>query len=100
MLPGRPYVLRLGTTTLTATVTELKHKIDIDTACAQAAKQLELNEIGYCNLALDRRSRSTAYSENREIGGFILIDRISNATVGAGMIGSRCAAPPTSAGSD
>ena len=54
MLPGRPYLMRLGTTTLTATVSELKHQLDIGTGLRKAAKQLAMNEIGFANLALDR----------------------------------------------
>jgi bifunctional enzyme CysN/CysC len=86
MLPGRPYLMRLGTATLTATVSELKHRLDISTGLRKAAKQLEINEIGFGNLALDRAMPFDTYSENKETGSFILIDRTSNATVGAGMI--------------
>ena len=86
MLPGRPYLMRLGTTTLTATVSELKHQLDISTGLRKAAKQLAMNEIGFANLALDRAVPFDSYGENRETGSFVLIDRISNATVGAGMI--------------
>jgi bifunctional enzyme CysN/CysC len=86
MLPGRPYLMRLGTTTLTATVSELKHQLDIGTGLRKAAKQLAMNEIGFVNLALDRAAPFDTYDENRETGSFILIDRTSNATVGAGMI--------------
>src|SRR5258708_7486726 len=86
MLPGRPYLMRLGTTTLTATVSELKHQLDISTGTQEAAKQLAMNEIGFANLALDRPMPFDIYGENRETGSFVLIDRISNATVGAGMI--------------
>ncbi|MPZ30062.1 MAG: adenylyl-sulfate kinase [Rhodospirillales bacterium] len=86
MLPGRPYLLRLGTATTTATVSELKHRLDIDSGSHQAAKQLGPNDIGFANLALDRALPFDAYDDNRETGGFILIDRLSNATVGAGMI--------------
>ena len=86
MLPGRPYLMRLGTTTLTAAVSELKHQLDISTGLRKAAKQLAMNEIGFANLALDRAVPFDTYGENRETGSFVLIDRISNATVGAGMI--------------
>ena len=86
MLPGRPYLMRLGATTLTATVSELKHQLDISTGLRKAAKQLAMNEIGFANLALDRAVPFDSYGENRETGSFVLIDRISNATVGAGMI--------------
>ena len=86
MLPGRPYLMRLGTATLTATVTELKHRIDVETGVHEATKQLALNEIGFANVALDRPAPFDVYDDNRDTGGFILIDRTSNATVGAGMI--------------
>ncbi len=86
MLPGRPYLMRLGTTTLTATVSELKHQLDISSGTQEAAKQLAMNEIGFANLSLDRAMPFDTYGENRETGSFVLIDRISNATVGAGMV--------------
>ena len=86
MLPGRPYLLKTGTRTVTASVTELRHKVNVNTLEHVAAKQLELNEIGLCNLALDRAVAFDPYAENRDTGGFILIDRLSNDTVGAGLI--------------
>ena len=86
MLPGRPYLLRLGTATTTATVSELKHRLDIASGSQRAAKQLGPNDIGLANLSLDRALPFDTYDDNRETGGFILIDRLSNATVGAGMI--------------
>jgi bifunctional enzyme CysN/CysC len=86
MLLGRPYLMHLGTATLTATVSELKHVLDIDSGQHKAAKQLAMNDIGFANLSLDRAMPFDAYAENRETGSFILIDRVSNATVGAGMI--------------
>jgi bifunctional enzyme CysN/CysC len=86
MLPGRPYLMRLGTTTATVTVSELKHQLDISTGSREATKQLGLNEIGFANLAIDRALPFDTYNENRETGSFILIDRLTNATVGAGMI--------------
>jgi bifunctional enzyme CysN/CysC len=86
MLPGRPYLLKIGTRTATATLMTPKHKVNVNTLEHLAAKQLELNEIGVCNLSLDRPIAFDPYSENRETGGFILIDRLSNDTVGAGLI--------------
>jgi hypothetical protein len=86
MLPGRPYLLRLGTATTTATVSELKHRLDVASGSQRPAKQLEPNDIGLANLSLDRALPFDSYDDNRETGGFILIDRLSNATVGAGMI--------------
>jgi bifunctional enzyme CysN/CysC len=86
LLPGRSYLMRLGPATATATVTELKHQLDISTGSQEAAKQLGPNDIGFVNLALDRALPFDTYSDNRETGSFILIDRLTNATVGAGMI--------------
>ncbi|MGN6147159.1 MAG: sulfate adenylyltransferase subunit CysN, partial [Rhizomicrobium sp.] len=86
MLPGRQYLLKIGARTIPASVTELKHKIDVNTLDHSAAKTLALNEVGYGNLALAQPIAFDPYSENRDTGGFILIDRFSNNTVGAGMI--------------
>ncbi|WP_147654145.1 sulfate adenylyltransferase subunit CysN [Vulcaniibacterium gelatinicum] len=86
MLPGRPYWIRLGTATAVATITELKHRVDVHTRAPLAAKHLELNEVGYCNLSLDRPLAFEPYAANRALGGFILIDRLTNATVGAGTL--------------
>ncbi len=86
MFPGRPYLLKIGTRTVNATITEPKYRVDVNTMAHLAAKQLGLNEIGEVNLALDRPIAFDAYAANREMGGFILIDRLSNATVGAGML--------------
>jgi bifunctional enzyme CysN/CysC len=86
MLPGRPYMLKLGSRTVSATITEPRYKVNVNTMEHLAAKQLELNEIGVCNIALDRVVPFDPYSDNRDTGGFILIDRITNNTVGAGML--------------
>ena len=86
MLPGRPYLLKIGTRTVSATVTEPKYKVNVNTMEHLAAKQLDLNEIGVCNIALDRAVAFDPYKDNRETGGFILIDRLTNNTVGAGTL--------------
>jgi bifunctional enzyme CysN/CysC len=86
MLPGRPYLLRAGTAQAVAQVTELKHRINIDSLEHQAAKTLGLNEIGLCNLSFDRRLALDPYRSCRDCGSFVLIDRVSNLTVGAGMV--------------
>ena len=86
LLPGRPYLLQIGSRTVGASVTEIKHKVDVNTQDQLAAKHLELNEVGYCNLHLDQPVPFAAYAENRALGGFILIDRQSNATVAAGTL--------------
>jgi bifunctional enzyme CysN/CysC len=87
LLPGRSYYLKIGTATVGASVTAIKHRIDIDTGADMAAATLELNDIGVAHIALDRPVAFKPYVENRDLGGFILIDRISNATSGAGLIG-------------
>jgi len=86
LLPGRPYLMRIGTRYVPVKVTALKHKLDVDTREQLAARTLTLNEIGVCNLSTTSPIAFDAYAENRETGAFILIDRYSNATVGAGMI--------------
>jgi bifunctional enzyme CysN/CysC len=86
MLPGRRYWLKIGAVTTSATVTALRHRVNVDTHEHVAAKTLELNEIGLVNLALQQPVAFTPYEENRDLGGFILIDRVTNATVAAGMI--------------
>jgi bifunctional enzyme CysN/CysC len=86
MLPGRNYLLRIGGATATATVAPLKYKLNINSLERLAATKLELNEIGVCDVELDRAIAFDPYSENRETGGFILIDRITSRTVGAGLL--------------
>ena len=86
MLPGRPYWMKIGTKVVTATITEPKYKVNVNTLEHLAAKQLELNEIGVCNLSLDQPIAFDPYTENRDTGGFILIDRLTNSTVGAGLM--------------
>jgi len=86
MLPGRPYLMKIGTRVVGASVTEPKYKVNVNTLEQLAAKRLELNEIGVCNISLDAPIAFDAYKDNHTLGGFILIDRISNRTVGAGML--------------
>ena len=86
LLPGRTYLMKIGTVTAQATVAAPRHAIDVNTMEHMAAQTLALNEIGVCNLHLDRNIAFDAYKENRDMGGFILIDRMTNDTVGAGMI--------------
>lgn len=86
LLPGRPYYLKIGTKTVGATVTEIKHKVDVNTQEELAAKYLELNEVGYCNLYLYQPVAFEKYADNRALGAFILIDRQDNATVAAGTL--------------
>jgi bifunctional enzyme CysN/CysC len=86
MLPHRPYLMKIGARTVSANVSAIKHKVNVNTLEHLAAKALELNEIGVCNLSLDHAVPFDPYAENRDTGGFILIDRLTNETVGAGMI--------------
>jgi bifunctional enzyme CysN/CysC len=86
LLPGRPYWLKIGTRLVSAQVTELKHAINVNTLEHIAAKQLELNGIAVVNISLDRPIAFDPYEQVPDTGGFILIDRLTNATVGAGMI--------------
>src|SRR5690606_2711579 len=86
LLPGRPYLLKIGSRTVGVSVTEIKHQVDVNTQEHLAAKHLELNEVGFCNLHLDQPIAYEAYADNRTLGGFILIDRQSNATVAAGTL--------------
>ncbi len=86
MLPGRSYLMRIGTKYVPARVTRLKHRVDVNSLEHIAARTLELNEVGVCNVATATPVAFDAYAENRETGAFILIDRFTHATAGAGMI--------------
>ncbi len=86
MLPGRPYLLKMGARTLTGSITAPKYKVNVNTLEHLAARQLELNEIGVCNISLDRAVAFDPYVDNRELGSFVLIDKLSNDTVGAGLL--------------
>ncbi|GAY23986.1 sulfate adenylyltransferase subunit CysN [Sphingobium fuliginis] len=91
MLPGRPYWLKIGTQTVTATIQQPKYQVNVNTMEHLAAKTLELNAIGVANLSTDRQIVFEPYETNRTspnkvLGGFILIDKITNATVAAGML--------------
>ncbi len=86
MLQGRSYRLKIGTKTASATVAPLKYKLNVNTLEHTAARKLELNDIGVCGLELDQPIVFEPYEQNRELGGFILIDRLTNNTVGAGML--------------
>jgi bifunctional enzyme CysN/CysC len=86
LVPGRSYLLKIGTRTVPATVTALKHRVDVDTLAHLADKTLDLNEIGFCNLSTAAPLAFDPYAVNRDTGAFIIIDRFSNETAGAGMI--------------
>jgi bifunctional enzyme CysN/CysC len=86
LLSGRRYLLKLATRVVGAQVTEIRHRIDPDTQAHLAATRLTANEIGYCNLSLDSEIAYRPFKEDRRLGGFILIDRETNATVGCGTL--------------
>ena len=86
LLSGRTYTLQIGTKSLAATITEVKHQVNVNTLEKTAAKQLNQNDIGHCNINLDQNIAFDAYTDNRETGSFILIDKMTNNTVGAGLI--------------
>ena len=86
MLQSRAYLLKTGTQIVAATIAPLKYRININTLEHTAAETLGLNDIGVCELALDRAIAFEPYADNRVLGSFILIDRLSNTTVGAGLL--------------
>jgi bifunctional enzyme CysN/CysC len=86
MLRGRTYFMRVGTRTVGATIAPIKYKLNLESLEHVAATRLDLNEIGVCAIELSEPVAVDPYSENRDTGGFILIDRISNRTVGAGLL--------------
>ncbi len=86
MLPGRPYLMKIGTRTIGAAVTELKHRVEMDTLKPLAAKTLALNDIGFANFSTAEPIAFDSYDDNRTTGAFILIDRFTNQTVAAGLI--------------
>jgi len=86
LVPGRSYWLKIGARTVSGTVTALKHRIDVDSGAHIAAHTLSINEIGFCNLATSVPLAFDPYAKNRETGGFILIDRLTQETAAAGVI--------------
>ncbi len=86
MLPGRPYLMKIGARTVGATIAQPKYRVDINNLDHLAATTLELNEIGVCNISLDRPVPFDPYADNRDTGGFIIIDKLTNVTVGAGLL--------------
>jgi bifunctional enzyme CysN/CysC len=86
LLPGRSYLMKVNHVTVAATITDIKHRIDTDSLARLAAKTLSLNEVAVCNVSSSRPIAFDAYRDNRSTGAFILIDRVSNETVAAGMI--------------
>ncbi|MEL7492062.1 MAG: sulfate adenylyltransferase subunit CysN [Pseudomonadota bacterium] len=86
MFPGRQYAMKVNNQMIPATITDLKHKVNVNNFAHEAGKTLELNEVGVCNLSLGKPIPFDAYKENRQTGSFILIDRNTNNTVGVGML--------------
>ncbi len=86
MLPGRPYLVKIGARTVGATISQPKYRVDINNLDHLAATTLELNEIGVCNVSFDRPIPFDPYSTNRDMGGFVVIDKLTNVTVGAGLL--------------
>ena len=86
MMPGRQYLLKSNSQSAMLTLGRLKHRIDVNTLDHLPAKTLEINEIGVCNISLDKRIAFDSYDKNQTMGGFIVIDRLSNNTVGMGLI--------------
>jgi len=86
MMPGRPYVMKIGAREATVTPSKLKHKINVNTLAKEPSKNLGLNEIGVCNISVDRDIAFDPYKASRATGGFIMIDRMTNNTVGMGLL--------------
>lgn len=86
LLPGRSYILRTETDSVNATITKLKHRINVGNFAREAAKSLAMNEIGVCNVSTQAPIVFDAFKDNKTTGNFVIIDRLTNDTVGAGMI--------------
>ena len=86
LVSGRPYLFKLGTHTVSGSVTRIRHRVDLNTQEHLSAEALAVNEVGVVNLSLSAAVPFEPYAENRDLGGFIVIDRLTNATVGVGMI--------------
>jgi len=86
MIPGRQYLFKTANRLVPGTITELKHKVNVNTLEHMSGKTLELNEVGFCNVSTSAAIAFDPYAHNRETGSFIVIDRRTNNTVGVGMI--------------
>lgn len=86
MIPGRSYYLKVGTETVSAFISDLKYKVNVNTMEKIASKTLDINDIGIANITTDQSIPFMPYNENHTLGGFILIDKLTNLTVGAGLI--------------
>lgn len=86
LLPGRPYLMKIGAQTVGVTLSQPKYKVNVNTMEHLAARTLELNEIGVCTVSTDRQIPFDPYDQNRDLGGFLIIDRLTNGTVGVGLL--------------
>ncbi|MBP0465487.1 sulfate adenylyltransferase subunit CysN [Roseomonas sp. PWR1] len=86
MLPGRSYMMRIGNVWTPCSVTSIRHRVDVNTLEEHAARRLSLNEIGFCNFSAGQQVPLDPYADNRATGAFILVDRFTNRTAGAGMV--------------
>lgn len=86
LFPGRPYLLKIGSRSIIASISDIKYILDVNTLAHIAGKKLEINEIGFCNLTVSSPIAFEPYEDNTTTGSFILIDRISNTTLGAGLV--------------
>lgn len=86
LLPGRPYAALIHSKSASVVITQIKHRLDVDTGARLAAKTLSLNEIARVNVSFDRPVAFTSYLENKKLGAFIVIDKLTNETVGAALI--------------
>ena len=86
LLPGRPYAGLIHSKSANVTITHIKHRLDVNTGAYLAAKSLALNEIATVNVSFDRAVPFAPYRENKRLGAFILVDKLTNETVGAGII--------------
>ena len=86
MVPGRPYIFRFGVDESSGSISRLKHRININTFADEACNDLELNEIGIANIALDKKIIMEPYTRSKTLGSFIVIDKMTNNTVGMGLV--------------
>ena len=98
MMPGREYLFKSNSQTSSMTLGRLKHRIDVNTLEELPAKVLDMNEIGVCNISLSSRIAFDPYDADPVMGGFVIIDRMTNNTVGMGLIDFACAEPTISTG--
>jgi bifunctional enzyme CysN/CysC len=86
LLSGRSYLFKLGARTVSGSITRIRHRVDVNTQEKLSADDLKMNDVGVVHVALTAPLGFTSYAENRDLGGFIVIDRLTNATVGVGMV--------------